>query len=1058
MNTSQIADRSRASSRRILSVLASFLLLLVMGCGSPSNGTPNQFGSGKLGEPCQQTEDCESGICVRAGGAGGICSVTCVTGVECPGADNWGCLAASNSALHVCACRSFGAYEVCGDGLDNDCDAKVDDCRTCNGVPVLNDDPQNCGACGNACRYDQECQDQDCLCSEGLSDCGNRCVDTTSSVSDCGVCGHACLAGETCSAGVCGCPVVGDSSCPGVGCVALDTDVNNCGSCGSGCTLGQTCADGACACPSAAAPDFCQGTGCVTLQADAQNCGACGVACAAGMVCNQGECSCPAGTKSCDGACVDLQLDEANCGECGQACGLQQACIQGSCGCNTGGYTVCDADCFNLTSDAAHCGTCDNACAAGEVCSSGSCSCQSQLYCDGVCMDAADASNCGECGKACAAGQLCSNAVCACQGFGLSPCGAVCVDFKADETNCGGCGVSCRSGEQCYSGVCQCPSGQTYCEAAGTCVSLNSDPQNCGGCASACDPTEICSVGTCKCAASGALYCASQSACVDTQKNVQHCGGCDVSCKPTEACSGGVCGCATYGQIYCASTDACTDTRSNTAHCGACDKACRTGEICSSGQCRCPGTQQYCATAQSCVDFTSDSKNCGACDNQCAAGQHCAASKCVCDQAGLTACGGSCYDLQTDEAHCGSCVNACGGTFTCNAGSCKCPNPTPGTEVRLMTDSNENYQVSAAWDGTNVGVAYVVTADASLGAGYNLYFARIKPDGTLVGTLQVTSFASTIQGLYEPPQLIWNGTEYGLIWVQNTDYPGALPMVMFRRINANGTFAAPAVKIAETYFVEEGGYYYMFRVQNAALAWSSQYGGYAVHYTREGNTGESVFQRLGATGTTPQPENAFLELSRAPPTRMAVAPDGSWGIMGQLNLQIINPDGSRTTSTTSVDVGMDYFYNPPLIHDGQTFVTVGRHRVGTTSNSGLYLNRGTSTNAPALLLQEATSTQPYVEALLAKVGASIAVGYGRFAGTGHARLGLQRYAIPATLTSAVTPLHDPIDIMTTDTVSSSGGDAAIVGTTAGHMLAVWADTRWGDKQLYARDIDLHACP
>jgi hypothetical protein len=795
----------------------------------------------------------------------------------------------------------------------------------------------------------------------------------------------------------------------------------------------------------------------VSLQSDRENCGACAAVCAAGELCIDGQCACADGKTSCDGVCVDLDHDEASCGECGQACGASETCIRGSCGCDAEGYEVCGGECAELATDPAHCGDCDTQCKQGELCSSGSCTCQSRLYCDDVCVDATDTANCGECGHACSAAQRCSQGSCVCAGLGLAACDDDCVDLQADENNCGACGKACQSGERCYAGQCQCPLGQTYCESAGKCVSLLSDTDNCGACGNSCEQTELCSLGTCKCQATGALYCASVGSCVDTRQNEQHCGSCEHTCKPTESCNGGQCGCASYGQTYCASTGACTDTLSNAKHCGACDAPCDSGEVCSNGQCRCPPYQDYCGNAQSCVDLTTDARNCGACGHACGAAQHCTWSVCECDDASLTVCGGVCRDLQTDEEHCGECGTVCGAALTCKDGACRCEDPTPGNEVRLNNDSSDHWQPEAAFDGTNIGVVYR-TNDPSSGDAHNARFARIKPDGTLLGSLALTNFKGDVRGVVEPPHVVWSGTEYGVLWVQDID-PGGLPQVMFRRIKANGTAAAPAVVVVKSSFAEP--YPNQFRAQMGGLAWSAKYGGYGAYYTKEGAFMYSAFRRLGADATQMEPEITFDELSRSVPTvHMAAAPDGTWGILAG-TFQLIDADGKRTQSDVGL-VGYDSFsnfYSAPLIHDGKTFVTVGHERIGTTNDSGVYLNRGTTRNDPALLFTEPDYlTQAYREAMLAKVGESIALGYGFAVPNQGLHFWLQRYAIPDTLTSAVVPLHEPVEIVGVSTISSSGGDMTLVGSTPGHLLAIWADTRSGHKQLYARDVNLHVCP
>ncbi len=200
-------------------------------------GTAAQGGGGGGGGSdggCCPTCDCAS---IQDGGHGGGADsgpVGCVTDANCPS----------------------GTY--CVNGA---CSAGVDSgpaCTVCGGVcTFLTNDPNNCGACGNACPSGSSCSAGYCnagasdagIGDGGISDgggwsdgggppppdggrgdggiqdagypdagpsdggiadggactlCGGACVDLMSDPSNCGACGMACPSGQSCTYGTCG--------------------------------------------------------------------------------------------------------------------------------------------------------------------------------------------------------------------------------------------------------------------------------------------------------------------------------------------------------------------------------------------------------------------------------------------------------------------------------------------------------------------------------------------------------------------------------------------------------------------------------------------------------------------------------------------------------------------------------------------------------------------------------------------------------------------------------------------------------------------------------------
>lgn len=161
-----------------------------------------------------------------------------------------------------CALIALLSCQTCPDGNATnslfchgaDC---LDDETVCGGACAnLQNDRDNCGACGNACGDGLVCSFGQCVegCDNGLVRCNDVCVDVTSDADNCMTCGNTCAAAQnqSCNNGVCGC-APNELTCGGV-CTDPETSRDHCGAtgdclganAGEVCALGSTCIGGEC--------------------------------------------------------------------------------------------------------------------------------------------------------------------------------------------------------------------------------------------------------------------------------------------------------------------------------------------------------------------------------------------------------------------------------------------------------------------------------------------------------------------------------------------------------------------------------------------------------------------------------------------------------------------------------------------------------------------------------------------------------------------------------------------------------------------------------------------
>jgi hypothetical protein len=382
--------------------------------------------------------------------------------------------------------------EIC-DGLDNDCNGKVDD-----PFDLIND-PRNCGACGIVCGATGKCVSGKCL--DGSWDggvpppptgstgtmpgdlkpvwcplaTGMICVDLLTSIENCGGCGRACPVGNVCFKASClpkdqlpdgGVMLPGPFQCP------PPLPLVDGGTAGTRTDAGGPVGVPMCAATQKLCGDAAGNMFCTDPLRDPANCGGCGIFCPPPMGCNQGRCgtggtqppgdggavTCPPETVSCPlngggSYCAKLKYDPMNCGVCGKICPGGTFCGEGICQsvngtppsdagtgptCPAALVTCKDAagvvTCVDLMWDRIHCGKCEITCPADQTCNMGRC------------VLPAGPSDAGA-----ATPPTCQ------QGF--MPCktatGALaCTDVKFDPANCGFCGKVCPAGTSCTNGGC----------------------------------------------------------------------------------------------------------------------------------------------------------------------------------------------------------------------------------------------------------------------------------------------------------------------------------------------------------------------------------------------------------------------------------------------------------------------------------------------------------------------------------------------------------------------------------------------------------------------------
>ncbi|NMB75173.1 MAG: hypothetical protein GYA21_08590 [Myxococcales bacterium] len=348
--------------------------------------------TGPCHSECSVDADCPAGMACLAG----LCRAACacegepyqpVCGTDRRTYANLCELRCAGAALaFACRCDAYLPSEICGNGLDDDCDGLVDE------------------GCGASCASDADCAANE-FCAGGTCIPGSACATDAD-----------CPAGQVCQAGTCRLP----SGCQAEACDGIDNDCDGmvdegCAACraDSDCASGQSCCAGRC----------------VDVQNDRANCGRCGNACGAGEECQSGLCRTSCEDRDGDGYCASVDCDDADASinpGAAEICGdrLDNDCdgfVDEGCGVCVSdadcaaGQSCCDGVCLDLSSDPENCGGCGMSCAAGQGCGGGWCTarCSSDNDCEAgqACLDGLCRIYC-RLDSDCLSGQMCLNNLC----------------------------------------------------------------------------------------------------------------------------------------------------------------------------------------------------------------------------------------------------------------------------------------------------------------------------------------------------------------------------------------------------------------------------------------------------------------------------------------------------------------------------------------------------------------------------------------------------------------------------------------------------------------------
>jgi len=222
--------------------------------------------------------------------------------------------------------------------------------------------------------------------------------------------------------------------------------------------------------------------------------------------------------------------------------------------------------------------------------------------------------------------------------------------------------------------------------------------------------------------------------------------------------------------------------------------------------------------------------------------------------------------------------------------------------VRLTNTPAWEYDIAPAWNGTEYGLAWVEYQDFAS----KIYFQRMQSDGTLIGSPILLAQSGPGEDVGQTA-LAWNGSEWAVAWVNAFEEA----VVYLRRLNPDGTPIAAAVRISDDFIDPDqgnddntpvvvpkaGGGYHVF---TASFSYTSfQYEAARLGADASGNrTGSRVF-------LTPEGDGLGTDLVEVATdgTRFLVAHTATNSSQQEVAALITDATGNVTNGPTSISSG-----------------------------------------------------------------------------------------------------------------------------------------------------------